>query len=87
MAWGITAAVYTGTAVLHLLVTMRPGYCVSVSHALGLPAVFRASSRRTDPVSWVAGDLSVPLKEWIPQVLPLGNDITLMRPHVSIQQQ
>ena len=68
-AWGIVATIYTGIAVLHLLLVTRPGYSISLSQVLRLPAIFRASSCRSAPTCWVAGALGVSWGSWIRQVL------------------
>lgn len=48
--WPYFAAGYSGAFLLHFLLTTRDGYVISLTHTLNLPALFKASSSRPDPV-------------------------------------
>ena len=63
-AWLIVSASYTGITALHLVLVTRPGHSASLSQALRLPSIFRASSVRSSPSCWTYGGLSAPFKEW-----------------------
>ncbi len=48
--WPYFAAAYSGAFLLHFLLTTRDGYVISLTHTFNLPAIFKASSSRPDPV-------------------------------------
>ncbi|EFJ51969.1 hypothetical protein VOLCADRAFT_87013 [Volvox carteri f. nagariensis] len=57
--WPLAAAGYTAVVVVHGLITTRDGYTLSLSSALRLPAIFRASSQRATPSSWLHRPMAV----------------------------
>lgn len=60
--WPMFSYAYCGAYGLHFLLTTRDGYVVSLTHMLGLPAIFKSWSSRPDPVNWVQGTMHMKWK-------------------------
>ncbi|GLI62082.1 hypothetical protein VaNZ11_004642 [Volvox africanus] len=60
--WKWLAGCYTGAYGLHFLLTTRDGYTISLTHALNLGPIFKASSSRPDPANWIMGTMHMKWK-------------------------
>lgn len=75
--WLFAAGGYTAVMLAHGILTTRDGYTVSFTHALRLPAFFRASSCRPAATYWMAKDMSIGWRDWTLTVLFWVQTLTL----------
>lgn len=58
--WPLFSWCYIGAYVGHFILTTRDGYVISLTHALNLGPLAKASSSRPDPVSLVDASPMLP---------------------------